>query len=120
MVFSHKVMDRSGEPTVWITEDLDQDPEDHAPVTYRITWKVVRMNCGLIHVKAQHYARIFDGCANAYSRNVEEHVPEDHLEEMRIQIQLDLLDGSREQKVRFPQFDIIHTVDPTPVQESDA
>lgn len=111
MVFSHKVMDISGSPTIWITEDLDQDPEDHAPVTYRITWKVVRMNMGLVHVVAQHYARIFDGCANAYSTNVAEHVPEEHLEEMRMQMQLDLAGRKHDQRIRFPQFDIEHTME---------
>lgn len=121
MVFADKVMDSSGSPTVWITEDLDQDPEDHAPASIRVVWKVIRVNCMMVQVKAEAVHRIFDGCKNGRSHAIPDSVPEDHLEELRMKIQLDMLDTvSRETTVVFPQFDIEHTVDPEPVQEGEA
>jgi len=122
MVFTDLVIEGSGSPDVWITEDLDKDPEgDRTAESIRVVWKQIRCNARLVRVKAVAVDRIQDGAKSGRTHAIPDSVPEDHLEELRMKIQLDMLDAaSRETTVVFPQFDIEHTVDPTPVQEGDA
>jgi hypothetical protein len=113
MVFSDHVIDTAGSPDVWITEDLDQDPEGNtAPLSIRVVWKVSRWNCGLLMVDVEAVDRIQDGAASGRSHSIPDSVPEDHLEEMKAQIHLHLAsEYSRDQRVRFRQFDETLEVD---------
>lgn len=121
MVFADKVIDSSGSPDVWITEDLNQDPDDRAAESIRVVWKQIRMNMGLVRVVAVAVDRIQDGCNSGRSHNIPESVPENHTEALDTQVQLDLLDQySRDQRMVFPQFDIERTVKPDPVDPEEA
>lgn len=121
MVFADQVIDTSGSPSVWITEDLDQDPEDMAAASIRVVWKQIRCNARLVRVVAVAVDRIQDGARSGRTHAIPDSVPEDHLQEMRTQVQLDLLDGSStETRLVFPQFDIEHTVKPDPVSPEEA
>ena len=121
MVFADKVIEGSGSPDVWITEDLDQDPDDRAAESIRVVWKQIRCNIRLVRFVATSVDRIQDGCKSGRTHAIPESVPEDHIEEMRMQAQLDLLDtSSSETRLVFPQFDIEHTVNPEPVTEGEA
>lgn len=113
MVWSDKVIERPGDPTIWITEDLDSDPPDRAAESIRVVWKVIRYNMGNVRVVAKAVHRIQDGAKSGRTHNIPDSVPEDHVEEMRMQTQIDLLQNySSEQQIHFPQFDIEHTVQP--------
>jgi hypothetical protein len=121
MVFADKVIEKSGSPDVWITEDLNQDPEDRAAESIRVVWKQIRHNMGLIRVAAVAVDRIQDGCKSGRSHNIPESVPEDHIEALDTQVQLDLLDRyTREQRMVFPQFDLERNVKPDPVDPEEA
>lgn len=118
MVFTHLVADRSGNPRMFITEDLDSDPEDRGPQSIRVTWKLIRYNARSARCVAVHQARIQDGAAGGHERNVEDHVPEDHLEEMLREVQMYYLDTgiTKPVDVEFPQFDRTVQANPEPVQ----
>lgn len=121
MVFTDKVIEGSGSPDVWITEDLDSDPEDRSAESIRVVWKQIRNNIRLVRVVAVAVDRIQDGAKSGRTHAIPDSVPEDHIEEMRMQVQLDLIDNSStETRLVFPQFDIEHTVQTEPVDPEEA
>jgi hypothetical protein len=121
MVFADKVIDKSGSPDVWITEDLNQDPDDRAAESIRVVWKQIRMNFCLVRVVAVAVDRIQDGCKSGRTHNIPESVPEDHIDDLDMQVQLDLIDtNDTETRLVFPQFDIERNVKPDPVDPEEA
>lgn len=106
MIHSHKVRDKSGEATIWITEKVTDDPDgDTAPYTERVVWAVNRWNVKRVSVSVQEYARMFNGASNRYGTNPAEHVPDDHLKAMKSELQLELCDSEREQAIHFSDYD---------------
>ena len=121
MVFTHLVADRSGDPRIFITEDLDAEPEDRSAQAIRITWKLIRYNALSARCVAVHYARIQDGASGAYERNLEDHVPEEHLNEMLREVQMYYLDAgiTKPVDVEFPQFEQEVQANPEPVNTEE-
>lgn len=122
MVFTHLVADRSGNPRMFITEDLDADPDDRSAQAIRVTWKLIRYNITSARCVAVHQARIQDGASGAYERNLEDHVPEEHLKEMLREVQMYYLDAgiTKSVDVDFPQFDESVQANPEPAGSEEA
>lgn len=115
MVFCDHVIDTAGSPDIWITEDLDQDPEDMAPASIRVVWQANRWNVATVMVDAVSVDRIQDGCKAGQTPAIPDSVPDDHLEEMKAQIHLHLAHEMREygrdQEVKFRKFDEVLNVE---------
>ena len=114
MVWCDLVDDTWGTPNIWITEDLDQDPDDMAPASIRVVWKAVRSNCGSVRVTAISVDRIQDAAKSGRSHAIPDSVPEEHLEELKGQMHLRLAqEFERDQEVNFRGFDEVLNVNIT-------
>lgn len=122
MAFADKVSDYPADPTVWITEDLNDDPDEElAPYSIRVVWYVHRRNARRVIVQAKSVDRIQDGAKSGRSHNIPDSVPREHFRDMIRKVQIDILKNkSTEQVIQFPQWDEEITVDPTPVDPEEA
>lgn len=104
-VHAHKVMDRDGNPTVWITETVHDDPDDVAPHTRRTVWSVHRTNSVTVKVAVEETARLFNGCSNSYQNAAEEELPESHLDTIKTELSLDYAGEEQDIRVEFTGLD---------------
>jgi hypothetical protein len=115
MIHVHKVWEMSGNPTIWITEEIDPATDEAAEHTHRTTWTVSRWNVGTVGVYAREYAVLYDGASTRHGHSDDgsslgEVVPEAHRNALIEELRLDLSGRKYEQTARFYHWDMEITV----------